>query len=119
MPQIFVDVDRVQAQSLGVPIGNVFSTLQSYTGSTYVNQFNLFNQSYQTYVQADSPFRLQPEDIATAAHPQQRRPDGAAGGAGRHPLHRSAATISRYNLYPTVGSTAAPRPASAPARRCR
>ena len=54
VPQIFVDVDRNQAESLGVPIGNIFSTLQSYTGSTYVNQFNLFNQSYQTYIQADS-----------------------------------------------------------------
>ena len=103
MPQIFVDVDRVQAQSLGVPIGNVFSTLQSYTGSTYVNQFNLFNQSYQTYVQADSRFRLQPEDIATLRTRNAAGEMVPLGALMSVRYTNSAATISRYNLYPTVG----------------
>ena len=103
VPQIFVDVDRTQAESLGVPIGNVFSTLQSYTGSTFVNQFNLFNQSYQVYVQADSPFRLEPEDLEqlqTRSSAGQMVPLGAL--ANITPT-AGAATLSRYNLYPTVG----------------
>ena len=103
VPQIFVDIDRTQAQSLGVPIGNVFATLQSYTGSTFVNQFNLFNQSYQVYVQADSPFRLQPEDLErlfTRGDAGQMVPLGAL--ADIRPT-AGAATLSRYNLYPTVG----------------
>ena len=103
VPQIFVDIDRTQAESLGVPIGNVFSTLQSYTGSTFVNQFNLFNQSYQVYVQADSQFRLQPEDLERLRTRSATGEMVPIGRAGRHPAHAGAATLSRYNLYPTVG----------------
>jgi hydrophobic/amphiphilic exporter-1 (mainly G- bacteria), HAE1 family len=110
VPQIFVDVDRTQAESLGVPIGNVFSTLQSFMGSSYVNQFNLFNQSYQTYVQADSEFRLQPESIAslhTRNNADEMVPLGALAS-----IHytQGAATVSRYNLYPTVGLSGSPAP---------
>ena len=87
-----------------MPIGNVFSTLQSYTGSTYVNQFNLFNQSYQTYVQADSRFRLSPRTSRTLRTRNDAGRDGAARRSRRHPpTPHGAATISRYNLYPTVG----------------
>jgi HAE1 family hydrophobic/amphiphilic exporter-1 len=110
VPQIFVDIDRTQAESLGVPIGNVFSTLQSFMGSSYVNQFNLFNQSYQTYVQADSQFRLQPESIArlyTRNNAGEMVPLGALAD-----IHytQGAATVSRYNLYPTVGLNGAAAP---------
>ncbi len=52
-------VDRDRAQELRVSVGDVFSTLTDYVGSTYVNQFNKFGQSLQVYVQADSQFRLQ------------------------------------------------------------
>ncbi|MGE3739269.1 MAG: efflux RND transporter permease subunit [Geminicoccaceae bacterium] len=110
VPQIFVDVDRNQAESLGVPIGNVFSTLQSYTGSSYVNQFNLFNQSYQTYVQADSRFRLEPRDIEqlrTRNNAGEMVPLGALAGIS---YTQGAATVSRYNLYPTVGLNGAAAP---------
>jgi len=110
VPQIFVDIDRNQAETLGVPIGNVFSTLQSYTGSSYVNQFNLFNQSYQTYVQADSNFRLEPEDIEhlrTRNNAGQMVPIGALADIS---YTQGAATVSRYNLYPTVGLNGAAAP---------
>ncbi|HZD26032.1 MAG TPA: efflux RND transporter permease subunit, partial [Alphaproteobacteria bacterium] len=110
VPQIFVDVDRTQAESLGVPIGNVFDTLQAFMGSTYVNQFNLFNQSYQTYVQADSQFRLQPDSIAslyTRNEAGEMVPLGALAGVR---YTQGAATLSRYNLYPTVGLSGGPAP---------
>jgi HAE1 family hydrophobic/amphiphilic exporter-1 len=110
VPQIFVDIDRNQAESLGVPIGNVFSTLQSYTGSSYVNQFNLFNQSYQTYVQADSRFRLEPSDIEqlrTRNNAGEMVPIGALADIT---YTQGAATVSRYNLYPTVGLNGASAP---------
>ena len=103
VPQIFVDVDRTQAESLGVQIGDVFATLQSYMGSSYVNQFNLFNQSYQTYVQADSRFRLEPGDIEqlrTRSTTGDMVPLGALASIS---YTQGAATVSRYNLYPTVG----------------
>jgi multidrug efflux pump len=63
VPQIFVDVDRVKAKSMGVTLGEVNDTLQTYLGSLYVNDFNRFGRTYQVTAQADAKFRLQVEDI--------------------------------------------------------
>src|SRR5947209_15028117 len=63
-PQLFVDIDRVKAQKLGVPITNVNETIQTYFGSTYVNDFNLFGRTYHVTAQADLPFRKETSDIA-------------------------------------------------------
>jgi HAE1 family hydrophobic/amphiphilic exporter-1 len=110
VPQIFVDVDRTQAESLGVPIGNVFETLQSFMGSSYVNQFNLFNQSYQTYVQAESQFRLQPESIGSLYTRNDAGEMVPLGALADIRYTQGAATVSRYNLYPTVGLSGSPAP---------
>lgn len=63
-PQIYLDIDREKAQMLGVPLANVFETLQVYLGSAYVNDFNAFGRVYQVTAQADQAYRVQPEDIA-------------------------------------------------------
>ena len=63
VPQIKVDVDRAKAETLQVSIDDVFSTLVAYLGSSYVDQFNKFGRIFQVYVQADSKFRLRPQDI--------------------------------------------------------
>src|SRR5229473_1639860 len=63
-PQLFVDIDRVKAQKLGVPIANVNETIQTYFGSTYVNDFNLFGRTYHVTAQADLPFRKERSDLA-------------------------------------------------------
>ncbi len=63
VPQLDVDVDREKAKSQGVPLGNVFETMQVYLGSLYVNDFNRFGRTYQVIAQADSRFRDSPEDI--------------------------------------------------------
>ncbi len=62
-PQIFLEIDRVRAQMLNVPIANIFEALSVNLGSTYVNDFNAFGRLYQVRVQADQQFRLAPEDI--------------------------------------------------------
>jgi HAE1 family hydrophobic/amphiphilic exporter-1 len=62
-PQYRIDVDRVKAQTLHVNVDQVFSTIQTFMGSTYVVQFNKFGRTFQAYVQADAQFRLRPEDI--------------------------------------------------------
>jgi hydrophobic/amphiphilic exporter-1 (mainly G- bacteria), HAE1 family len=62
-PQITVEVDRVRANQLQVPIQDIFNTLQILLGSTYVNDFNQFQRTYRVYVQADQQFRSNPEDI--------------------------------------------------------
>jgi multidrug efflux pump len=63
VPQIDADVDRERAKTYGVNLSDVFETLQVYLGSLYVNDFNRFGRTYQVNVQAESQFRIQPEQI--------------------------------------------------------
>ncbi|RKP46104.1 efflux RND transporter permease subunit [Trinickia fusca] len=63
VPQLNVALDRTKAKQLGVPITDVFDTMQVYLGSLYVNDFNRFGRVYQVRVQADAPFRQRPDDI--------------------------------------------------------
>ena len=63
VPQFDVEVDRIKTQTLHVTTDQIFSTLSSYLGSTYINQFNKFGRTFQVYAQADSQFRLTPRDI--------------------------------------------------------
>jgi multidrug efflux pump len=64
VPQIDSHVDREKAKTYGIPLSDVFDTMQVYLGSLYVNDFNRFGRTYQVNVQAESPYRLQPEDIS-------------------------------------------------------
>ena len=101
-PQFRIDVDRVKAQTLHVNVDQVFSTIQTFMGSTYVVQFNKFGRTFQAYVQADAQFRLRPEDITA--------PDGAQQPGQTVPIGTLASVeqttgpplISLYNLYPTA-----------------
>ncbi|MDB5908509.1 MAG: transporter, hydrophobe/amphiphile efflux family protein, partial [Massilia sp.] len=63
VPQLYADIDRVRARQLGVAVTDVFDTLQIYLGSLYVNDFNTLGRTYSVRVQADAPFRANPEDI--------------------------------------------------------
>ena len=63
VPQVALDVDREKARTLGVPITDVFSTLQASLGGAYVNDFNRFGRLYRVFVQAESDYRQKPEDI--------------------------------------------------------
>jgi multidrug efflux pump len=63
VPQIYLNIDRRKVETLDVPIDSVFSTLQAYLGSTYVNDFNFVNRTNQVNIQADARYRIQPESI--------------------------------------------------------
>ncbi|CAN4278053.1 MULTISPECIES: multidrug efflux RND transporter permease subunit [unclassified Pseudoxanthomonas] len=64
VPQLDAEVDRVKAKAQGVPLTELFDTLQTYLGSAYVNDFNMFGRTWQVIAQADGPFRDNVEDIA-------------------------------------------------------
>ena len=66
VPQLFAEVDRTKAKTLGIPLDEVFGTLQAYLGSAYVNDFNKFGRTWQVNVQADNKYRIKPEDIRTS-----------------------------------------------------
>ena len=63
-PQVFVDIDRIKAQKLGVPIQNITETIETYFGSAYVNDLNLFGRTYHVTAQADLRFRKENADLA-------------------------------------------------------
>ncbi|WP_203323514.1 efflux RND transporter permease subunit [Pseudoxanthomonas beigongshangi] len=64
VPQLDAEVDRVKAKAQGVPLTELFDTLQTYLGSAYVNDFNMFGRTWQVIAQADGQFRDNVEDIA-------------------------------------------------------
>ena len=63
IPQLYFDVDRDKAKFLGIPMADIFSTMKAYTGSVYVNDFNMFNRIYRVYIQAEAPYRMHADDI--------------------------------------------------------
>ena len=110
VPQIDAHVDRERVKSYGVSLTDVFETLQVYLGSLYVNDFNRFGRTYQVNAQAESDFRLQPEQIRRL---QTRNDQGAMVPLG------SLVTVSRsygpdqvmhYNGYPAAEINGAPAP---------
>jgi len=102
VPQLAVTVDRIKAETLGIEVGQVFSALSGYVGSSYVTQFNKFGRTFQVYVQAAPEARVRPDDI--------RRLMVKAGNGTMVPLGtvvdvtlmQGPSLISLYNLYPTA-----------------
>src|SRR6266850_1706844 len=62
-PQLAVDIDREKARSLGLPISEITNAMQTYLGSTYVNDFDFNNRAYRVYVQADKAYRSDPKSL--------------------------------------------------------
>ena len=107
-PHVTVTVDRARAQTLRVSVGEVFSTLSSYLGSTYINQFNKFGQTFQVYTQAESSFRLRPDDILNLevrSSDNQMVPFGAVASLGSQV---GPSLVTLYNLYPSATVIGAP-----------
>jgi HAE1 family hydrophobic/amphiphilic exporter-1 len=110
VPQFDIEIDRIKTQTMKVTTDQVFSTLSSYMGASFVNQFNKFGRTFQVYAQAASDFRVSPDDI--------RNLKVKAGDGTMVPLGtvvdvtttQGPSLISLYNLYPTatiVGGPAA------------
>jgi hydrophobic/amphiphilic exporter-1 (mainly G- bacteria), HAE1 family len=100
-PQLRVEVDRVKAQTLHVSIDQVFATLATYLGSTYVVQFNKFGRVFQVYAQADASFRLRPRDIENLSVRNQQGDMVPLGTIAAITPAVGAPLISLYNLYPS------------------
>lgn len=102
IPQLFLDIDRTKAESLNVPLNNVFSTLQTYLGSSFVNLFNKFNQVFQVYVQADAQFRAEPEDIKNLYVRNGLGEMVPLGTLLEVKRTLGSELVMRYNLYPSA-----------------
>ncbi|MGI9276165.1 MAG: efflux RND transporter permease subunit [Endozoicomonas sp.] len=64
IPQYFLEVDRNKAKAQGIPLSDIFMTLQTQLGSLYVNDFSKFGRTYQVKLQAESEYRAQPSDLS-------------------------------------------------------
>ncbi len=98
-PQVFVDIDRVKAQKLGVPIAAINDTIQTYFGSTYVNDFNLFGRTYHVTGQADLQYRKESADLTRL---RTRNANGDMVMLGSVVDFRDVSgpdRVARYNLY--------------------
>jgi hydrophobic/amphiphilic exporter-1 (mainly G- bacteria), HAE1 family len=101
VPQFDVEIDRVKTQTLHVTTDQVFSALASYTGSSFVNQFNKFGRVFQVYAQADAQFRLTPRDIANMMVRNQNGDMIPIGTLAKITPAVGPSLISLYNLYPS------------------
>jgi len=110
VPQLSADVDRVKAKQHGVQLADVFDTMQTYLGSTYVNDFNRFGRTYRVVVQADAPFRSHADDIVrlkTRNAAGEMIPLGALLNV-RETFGPDRAL--RYNAYPSADINGQPAP---------
>jgi len=109
-PQLYLDIDHTMAKSLGVTLNDISKTLQTYLGSSYINLFNKFNQSFQVRVQSGADYRRQLSDIGDLYV--------ANSSGGMVPLGSlldvrrvlGSDLITRYNLYPSASITGVPMP---------
>ncbi|PSB24591.1 efflux RND transporter permease subunit [Stenomitos frigidus] len=109
-PQISVEVDRTRANQLQVPLQDIFNTLQTSLGSTYVNDFNQFERTYRVYVQADQQFRSNPEDIKRLYVRSQTGKMIPLSNLVTVTQTIGPSIISHYNLFRSVEITGAPAP---------
>src|SRR5499427_1900299 len=99
---IYADIDRMKAEKVGLTPSDVFSTLQVYLGSQYVNDFNYLGRTYQVRVQSDEQFRRTPQDIARL---RARNASGEMVPIGTVAQLRSKTIpyrVPRYNLFPAA-----------------
>jgi HAE1 family hydrophobic/amphiphilic exporter-1 len=102
VPQFDVEVDRVKTQTLYVTTDQIFSTLSSYLGSTYINQFNKFGRTFQVYAQADAQFRLTLRDIQNLMVRNSQGNMVPLGTVAKITPAVGPSLISLYNLYPSA-----------------
>jgi len=101
VPQLYAPIDRVKAESLGVPVGDAMNALETYLGSSYVNLFSKFGQVFQVYVQADAASRMTVDDVR---HMYVKNTSGEMvpiGTLANMNPDVGPAIISLYNLYPS------------------
>ena len=101
-PQLYLDIDRVKAQLLGINIADVFSTLQVQIGSLYVNDFNLFGRTFRVQAQAEAGHRLEPKDVLAL---RVRNNSGGTVPIGSFATVQDISgpyRVPRYNLYPAA-----------------
>ncbi len=110
VPQLWLEIDRVKAKSMNVPLSNIFGTLQTYLGSSYVNDLTLFGRTYHVTAQADAQFRLTPEAIRLLKTRNAAGGMVPLGAVGTVQETSGADKVVHYNMWPAADLNGGPAP---------
>ena len=109
-PELFMDIDRAQAEVLGVDVGSLFTTIQAYLSSIYINNYNMYGQVYQVNIMAEGSARSEPEDLSRLRAVSS---DGGSVPFGEFmdiSYTTGPVNIPRYNLYTSTQIIGGPAP---------
>jgi hydrophobe/amphiphile efflux-1 (HAE1) family protein len=109
-PQFYVDLDRDRAKAMGVPINEVFTAMQAYLGSLYVNDFDKFGRVWRVQLQAEPEFRKTPDDIGRIFVRSQAGEMVPLAGLINVQLRTGPNQVSKFNGFPSVQITGSPTP---------
>ena len=110
VPQLDADIDREKAKTQGIPLQNLFETLQIYLGSLYVNDFNRFGRTFEVVAQADAPFRAHAEDITRLKTRNDKGEMVPLGAIVKVTETHGPDRVMRYNGYPAAEINGGPAP---------
>lgn len=105
IPQLYFDVDRDKARLQGVQMSDIFTTMKTFTGSVYVNDFNLFNRIYRVYIQAEAPYRARRDNIGlfyVKGNGGKMIPISSLGNTN---YTAGPGTIKRFNMFTSAPFT--------------
>ncbi len=110
IPQLFFEVDRDRAKMQGIPVSDIFSTMKAFTGSIYVNDFNMYNRIYRVYIQAEAPYRSNRDNLNLFFVRSAKGSMVPISSLGRSHYTTGPGTIGRFNMFnsATVTGEAAP-----------
>jgi multidrug efflux pump len=109
-PQMYVDVNRTQCKTMGMALSDVFEALQVNLGGLYVNDINLFGRTWQVNVQADTPYRMHPEDLRRLHVRNAQGKMVPLGAVATIEDRGGPFVINRYNMHPAAAVQGASAP---------
>jgi len=119
VPQLEYEIDRDRVKTLGIPLSDVFSTLQTFLGGNYINDFNLFGRTFRVTSQADAPSRATPDAVNNLYVRSATGDMVPLSTMVRIKTRQGPEYIDRYNVYKavTINGTVAPGYSSGDATR--
>lgn len=105
IPQLYFDVDRDKARLQGVQMSDIFTTMKTFTGSVYVNDFNLFNRIYRVYIQAEAPYRARKENVGLFYVKGTGGKMIPISSLGNTDYTSGPGTIKRFNMFTSAPFT--------------
>ncbi|WP_293367737.1 efflux RND transporter permease subunit [Nevskia sp.] len=108
VPQIEYVIDRERVKTLGVPISDVFSSLQAFLGGAYINDFNLYGRTFRVTAQAEAAARSSPDAINNLYVRSDSGDMVPLSTVVTTSMRESTESIDRYNVYRAISITGSP-----------